>query len=94
MSKVKRRTLTAKYKGGFAYINGLDQSGLTLVEDGTIIHSYLMVEPELMPVDLMLKAFAEECNTKNNLEKMQLTLNLVFMLDKIEADLNKEIADV
>ena len=86
ISEVKRRSIIATYKGGWAYINGLDHGGIAIMKNGLIVNPKSILISEPMPVDLLLIDFIKKLKSKESKnESLALPLTVAYLLDKIES---------
>jgi hypothetical protein len=90
ISQVKRRTLIASYPGGWGYLNGLDQGGCVVMKDGSILEPDSILSTGTMPLDTMLSQFILKSKSKIiNFKSLNIAVEIVSLIDKIEAELIK-----
>jgi predicted dehydrogenase len=95
ISEVKRRTLIATYPGGWAYLNGLDQSGCVVMKNGSIINPNSILSTGVKPLDLMLSQFVKHSKSEIfTFKELNNALEIVSLIDEIENKFIKENVNV
>ena len=95
VSEFKRRTLMTNYPGGWAYLNGLDQGGCVVMKNGYIDKPESILTTGAMPLDLMLSQFVTQSKSVDfDFKSLNIALEIVSLIDKIEAELIMENANV
>jgi hypothetical protein len=95
ISEVKRRTLLTTYPGGWAYLNGLDQGGCVVMKDGSIANPESILSAGDKPLDLMLSQFVNHSKSEVfDFKKLNIALEVVSLIDKIENKFNMENTNV
>lgn len=85
VSEVKRRTLMTKHPEGWAYLNGLDQSGCVVMKNKNIHKPESILTKGAMPLDLMLSHFVAQSKIVDvDFKSLNIALKIVSITDKIE----------
>jgi hypothetical protein len=95
ISEVKRRNLMATFLGGWACINGLDQGGCVIMKNGSLFKPNSIISIGTMPLDLMLNQFVLKSKDHQiDLNSLDVALEIVLLIDKIELELKLENSNV
>jgi hypothetical protein len=95
ISEVKRRNLMATFLGGWACLNGLDQGGCVVMKNGSLFKPESIVSTGTMPLDLMLNQFVVKSKVDAiDLKSLDVALEIVLLIDKIEVELKLENSNV
>jgi hypothetical protein len=87
--------LIATYPGGWAYLNGLDQSGCVVMKNGSIINPNSILSTGVKPLDLMLSQFVKHSKSEIfTFKELNNALEIVSLIDEIENKFIKENVNV